>query len=90
MEAVYHRRGRWKLGGGGVIHLCGEPTPSAEDGEMNCDRMSGSSVWRGTAKGALHVTTILSQIAVVQEGKKPLTRCDLCGMHMPAGRLIKH
>ena len=29
-----------------------------------------------------------SQIAVVQEGKESLPRCDLRGMHMPAGRLI--
>ena len=27
---------------------------------------------------------------MVQEGKKPLPRYDLCGMHMPVGRLIKH
>ena len=31
-----------------------------------------------------------SRIVVVQEGKEPLTLCNLCGMHMPAGRLIKH
>ena len=30
------------------------------------------------------------RIAVVQEGKEPLTLCDLCGMHIPVGRLIKH
>ena len=29
-------------------------------------------------------------IAVVQEGREPLPRCDLCVMHMPAGRLLKH
>ena len=29
-------------------------------------------------------------IAVVQEEREPLPRCDLCGMHMPAGRLLKH
>ena len=32
----------------------------------------------------------LSQIAVVQEENDPLSHCDLCDMHMPAGRLIKH
>ena len=31
-----------------------------------------------------------SWIAVVQEGMEPLPRCDMCGMHMPAGRLIRH
>ena len=31
-----------------------------------------------------------SRIAVVQEGKEPLPRCNLCGVHMPALRLIKH
>ena len=30
------------------------------------------------------------RIAVVQEGMEPLPRCDLCGMHMPAWRLLKH
>ena len=29
-------------------------------------------------------------IEMVQEGRKPLSRCDLCGTHMPAGRLLKH
>ena len=29
-------------------------------------------------------------IAVVQEGMETLTRCDLCGMHIPEGRLRKH
>ena len=29
-------------------------------------------------------------IVVVQEGRDPLPRCDLCGIHMPAGRLLKH
>ena len=31
-----------------------------------------------------------SHIAVVQERKEPLPHCDLCGMHMPEGRLIKN
>ena len=30
------------------------------------------------------------RIAVVQEGKEPLTHCNLCVMNMPAGWLIKH
>ena len=25
-----------------------------------------------------------------QEGKEPMPRCDMCGMNMPAGRLIRH
>ena len=29
-------------------------------------------------------------ISVVQKGTKPLPRCDLYGMHMPAEQLIKH
>ena len=32
----------------------------------------------------------LARIKVVQEGREPLPRCDLCGMHIPAGRLLKH
>ena len=30
------------------------------------------------------------RIAVVQEGKEPLPCCEFCGMHVPAGRIIKH
>ena len=30
------------------------------------------------------------QIAMVPEGKEPMPCCNLCGMHMPAGWLIKH
>ena len=31
-----------------------------------------------------------SRLAVVQEGQEPLPHCDMCGMHMPSGRLIRH
>ena len=31
-----------------------------------------------------------SNVAVVQEGVDILPCCDLCGMHMPAGRIIRH
>ena len=31
-----------------------------------------------------------SQVVVVQEGLEPMPRCDLCGMQIPAGGLIKH
>ena len=31
-----------------------------------------------------------SKVAVVQEGTEPLHRCDLCGMHIPAGWIISH
>ena len=31
-----------------------------------------------------------SKVALFQEGKEPLLRYDLCGMHMPAGKLIRH
>ena len=31
-----------------------------------------------------------ARIAVVQEGMDPLPRCDLCGMHMLARRLLKY
>ena len=32
----------------------------------------------------------ISRIAVAQERKEPLNQCNLCGMHIPSGRLIKH
>ena len=31
-----------------------------------------------------------ARIAVVQEGREPLPRCDLCNVHMPSGRLLNH
>ena len=33
---------------------------------------------------------LISKMAAVQEGKEPLPHCDMCGMHMLAGRLIRH
>ena len=33
---------------------------------------------------------LFSWIAGVQEGRDPLPRCDLCGMHMPAGQILRH
>ena len=33
---------------------------------------------------------LFTLIEVVQEGREPMPRCDLCGMHMPAGRLLNH
>ena len=30
------------------------------------------------------------KVAVLQEGRETLPRCDMCGMHMPAGRMLKH
>ena len=34
--------------------------------------------------------TFFSRIEVVQEGKEPLNHCDLCGIRIAEGRLIKH
>ena len=31
-----------------------------------------------------------SKVSIVQEGKELLPRCDMCGMNMPTGRLIRH
>ena len=31
-----------------------------------------------------------SRILVVQKVKEPLPSCNMCGMHMPAGRIISH
>ena len=31
-----------------------------------------------------------SRVAIFQEGTEPLPRCDQCGMHMQAVRLLKH
>ena len=32
----------------------------------------------------------ISKVAMVQEGKDPPPRCDLCRMYMPEGRLASH
>ena len=29
-------------------------------------------------------------MVVVQKGKEPLPRCDLCSINVPAGRIINH
>ena len=31
-----------------------------------------------------------SKVVLFQEDKDPLLRCDLCGIHMPEGRLLRH
>ena len=31
-----------------------------------------------------------SKVAVVKEGKEPFPRCDMCRIHMPEGRIIRH
>ena len=31
-----------------------------------------------------------SKVEVVKEGTEPLPSCDLCGMYIPEGRLIRH
>ena len=33
---------------------------------------------------------VIYKVAIVQEGKEPLPRYDLCRMHMPEGRIIRH
>ena len=33
---------------------------------------------------------LFAWIAVVQEGREPLLRCDLCSMNIPLGQLLKH
>ena len=32
----------------------------------------------------------ISKVAVVQEGTEPLTHCDLCGINLPEGWIIRH
>ena len=32
----------------------------------------------------------VSKVVVFLEGKEPLHRCDLCRVHLPAGRLIRN
>ena len=35
-------------------------------------------------------THLFAWIEVVQEGRETLPHCDFCGMHIPAGQLLKH
>ena len=56
------------------------PVPSCPEVVHSAGRMRENFMYRH----------FLSQIAVVQEGMEPLPRCDLCGMHMSAGRILKH
>ena len=40
--------------------------------------------------GTFHVQTFFSKVEVLQEGRELLPRCNMCEIHMPEGRLIKH
>ena len=44
----------------------------------------------GRLREIFMIRNFWSQIAVVQEGIELLPHCDMCGMHIPAGRLIRH
>ena len=70
----YEGGGHW---GGITNHLCVVLHLGDGDGKMPGDRLSGSSAYRGTAKEAFHVSTFLSRVAVVQEGRDPLPCSDL-------------
>ena len=37
-----------------------------------------------------HVHKFLSRVAVLQEGREPLTCCNTCEMHMPERWIFKH
>ena len=75
-------------GGWGTSYLCGFLPPGAEDGEMpGCLAVAHSA---GRMRENFMYRHFFARIAVVQEGREPMTRCDLCGMYMPAGRLLKH
>ena len=44
----------------------------------------------GRLRGHFMFRRFRSQIVVDQEGREPLPRCNMCGMHIPVGRLVKH
>ena len=44
----------------------------------------------GRMRGNFMYRHFLDRKVVLQEGREPLPRCYLCGMHMPAGWILKH
>ena len=77
-------------GGGGTSHLCGVIPLGAEDGEITGDGCLEVAYHDGRLREHFMYRKVFSRIEVVQESKDPLPCCDLCRMHMPEGRLIKH
>ena len=63
-----------------VLHLVICPVPGCLAVAHSSGRLQHHFVYR----------QFFLQVAVAQEGAEPLSRCDLCGMYMPEGRLIKH
>ena len=52
---------------------------------IGCPAVAHNMVWMRE-----HFRHFLSWIAVVQEDREPLPFCNLCGTHIPVGRLLKH
>ena len=63
-----------------VIKTVRCPVPGCQAVAHSAGRMRENFIYRN----------LFAWIEVVQEGREPLTRCDLWGMHMPSWRLLKH
>ena len=63
-----------------VLKLVKCPVPGCPAVVHSAERLQGKFMNRN----------FRSQVEVMQEGVKPLPHCDLCRIHMQAGRLIRH
>ena len=75
---------------GRADHLCGVLPQVFADGEVSSPGFIVVTHSAGQLQEHFMYCHFRSKVMVVQDGLDPLPRCDLCGIHMPAGRLIKH
>ena len=77
-------------GGGGAFTYVVSFPPVLKTARLlvtGCPEVAHSAV---RLRGHLMYRQFFLRITVVQERKETLPRCDLCVMHIPAGRLIKY
>ena len=63
-----------------ILKLVESPVPGCTEKAHISGRMRGNFMYGH----------FRSKVAVLQEGSEPLPQCDMCGIHMLVGRLIKH
>ena len=86
---VPQTRGVNEVGGGPTIFVVSFPRvlKSVKCPVLGCPEVAHSA---GRQQKFLMYQHFRSQVAVVQEGAELIPHCELCRMHMPEGRLIKH
>ena len=81
---------RSRRGQGRTYHIYGLLPPDYEVGRVPSAGMSCNFPHHRLDERIFHVHKFVSKVAVLQEGRDPLTCCTMCGMHMPARWILKH